>query len=268
MSQPILHFAHANGFPGQSYRILLEPMQSQWQIKILDRLGHQPNFPVNANWQNLVDELLQHLEQTCGNNPVVGVGHSLGGVITYMAALKAPERFSQIILLDPPLLTGLDSLSLKLGKRFGFIDKITPAGITKGRRSHFPDQVTAVNYFSSKNLFKNFHPQALRDYVEFGTEQRATGGIQLRFSPAVEVAIFRNLADNLTGSHRKLKVPASIIRGESSELITEQRAKRLRKMGFEIYPVPGGHMFPLEHPEQTRQCLESLLTRNLQLNKT
>jgi len=263
MSQPLLHFAHANGFPGQSYRILLEPMQNQWQIKVLDRLGHQPNFPVNNNWQALVDELLNHLDKTCGNQPVVGLGHSLGGVVTYMAALKAPERFSKIILLDPPLMTGIDSLGLKLGKRFGFIDKITPAGITKGRRSHFPDQVSAIKYFASKSLFKNFHPQALQDYVEFGTEPRATGGIQLRFSPAVEVAIFRHLADNLTGSHRKLKVPASIIRGESSDLITKQREQRLRKMGFEIYQVPGGHMFPLEHPEQTRQCLEKILASRL-----
>ena len=263
MSQPILHFAHANGFPGQSYRILLEPMQSQWQIKVLDRLGHQPSFPVNQNCQALVDELLHHLRQTCGNQQVIGLGHSLGGVITYMAALKEPERFSQIILLDPPLLTGLDSWGLKLGKRFGFIDKITPAGITKGRRSHFPDQTTAINYFASKKLFKDFHPQALQDYVAFGTEQRSTGGIQLRFSPAVEVAIFRNLADNLTGSHRKLKVPASIIRGESSDLITDQREKRLRKMGFEIHQVPGGHMFPLENPVQTRECLQKILLSSL-----
>ncbi|NLW04971.1 MAG: alpha/beta hydrolase [Pseudomonadaceae bacterium] len=263
MSQPILHFAHANGFPGQSYRVLLEPLQSQWQVKVLDRLGHQSNFPVNSNWQALADELLNHLDKTCGTSPVVGLGHSLGGVVTYMAALKAPERFTQIILLDPPLLTGIDSLGLKLGKRFGFIDKITPAGITKGRRSHFPDETTAINYFASKKLFKNFHPQALQDYVEFGTEKRTSGGIQLRFSPAVELAIFRNLADNLTGSHRKLKVPASVIRGESSELITLQREQRLRKMGFEIYQVPGGHMFPLEHPEQTRQCLEEILARRL-----
>ena len=263
MSQPILHFAHANGFPGQSYQTLLEPMQSQFEIQVLDRLGHQPNFPVNANWQALVDELLNNLDKTCGNRPVVGLGHSLGGVITYMAALKAPERFSQIILLDPPLLTGLDSWGLKLGKRFGFIDKITPAGITKGRRSHFPDQASAVKYFAGKSLFKNFHPQALQDYVKFGTEEHSTGGIQLRFSPAVEVAIFRNMADNLTGSHRRLKVPASIIRGESSELITNPRQQRLRKMGFEMHQVPGGHMFPLEHPELTRQCLEKILTSRL-----
>lgn len=263
MSQPILHFAHANGFPGQSYRVLLEPMQNQWQIKTLDRLGHQPNFPVNQNWDALVDELLQHLDETCDNHPVVGVGHSLGGVVTYMAALKAPERFSQIVLLDPPLMTGIDSLGLKLGKRFGFIDKITPAGITKGRRSHFPDQTTAVNYFAGKKLFKDFHPQALQDYVKFGTEEGSSGGIQLRFSPAVEVAIFRNLADNLTGSHRKLKVPASVIRGESSDLITRPREQRLRNMGFEIYQVPGGHMFPLEHPELTRQCLEKILISNV-----
>lgn len=263
MSQPILHFAHANGFPGQSYRVLLEPMQDRWQIKVLDRLGHQPNFPVNHNWQALVDELLHHLEETCGNQQVVGVGHSLGGAITYMAALKAPERFSQIILLDPALLTGIDSLGLKLGKRFGFIDKITPAGITKGRRSRFPDKISAVNYFSGKNLFKDFHPQALQDYVEFGTEQHSADSIQLRFSPAVEVAVFRNMADNLTGSHRKLKVPASIISGESSDLITDPREKRLRKMGFKMYQVPGGHMFPFEHPDKTRQCLEEILASRL-----
>lgn len=263
MNQPILHFAHANGFPGQSYRVLLEPLQSQWQVKVLDRLGHQPNFPVHSNWQALADELLNHLETSCGNKPVVGLGHSLGGVVTYMAALKAPERFTRIILLDPPLLTGMDSLGLKLAKRFGFIDKITPAGITKGRRSHWPDATTAISYFASKRLFKNFHPQALQDYIEFGTEPCTRGGIQLRFNPAVELAIFRHLADNLTGSHRKLKVPASIILGESSDLITPQRKRRLENMGFDMHQVPGGHMFPLEHPEQTRQCLEKILACRL-----
>lgn len=134
MEQPILHFAHANGFPGQSYRTLLAPLQNQWQVEVLDRLGHQAEFPVNENWQNLVNELLQYLEQTCGDKPVVGVGH------------------------------------------------------------------------------------------------------------------------------KRLEVPTSIIYGESSDVITKPRQQSLRDMGFEIYPVLGGHMFPFEHPEQTRQYLEKILT--------
>lgn len=261
MSQSILHFAHANGFPADCYRVLLEPLKNQWQVICLDRFGHHPSFPVNHNWQSLVDELLHHLQQTCGDQPVIGVGHSLGGVITYMAAIKAPERFSRLILLDPPLLTGWkDSLGLKTAKRFGFIDRVTPAGITRGRRSHWPDANTAEQYFAGKKLFAGFHSQALKDYVAFGTEPHPQGGIRLRFDPKVELAIFRNLADNLRGSHRKIKVPVTIIRGQSSDLLTAEREKTLRAMGFECLQVPGGHMFPLEHPNETRQCLLQLLS--------
>lgn len=269
MSKPILHFAHANGFPAGSYQTLLAPLQDVWDIQTLDRFGHNPAFPVDQNWQALVDELLHHLDAHCGNQPVTGVGHSLGGVLTYMAALKAPWRFTQVVLLDPPLLIGLDSLGLKLGKRFGFIDRITPAGITRGRRSHWPDSDQARTYFRSKALFRDFHPQALEDYLQHGMEPEPKGGIRLRFDPKVEVAIFRNLADHLSGSHKRLQVPVSLVRGKQSSLLTQARFQRLKRMGFDCHEVAGGHMFPLEHPEETRQCLLPLLARSrVQTDKT
>lgn len=262
MNRPQLHFAPANGFPGDSYRSLFKPLELHFNVTRLDRLGHNPQYPVANNWHHLADELLENLQCHCGPEPVIGVGHSLGGVVTYLAALKAPERFQQILLLDPPLMTGLDSLGLKLAKRLGFIDHVTPARLSKGRRATWPDQATALEYFKSKKLFKQFHPQALADYVEAGTEQAAQGGIKLRFEPQIEVAIFRNLADHLSGSHKQLKVPASLIRGTHSDLMTPAREKKIRKMGFRCYQVPGGHMFPMENPEMTRKTLITAIHEN------
>lgn len=255
MNLPLLHFAPANGFPGESYRSLFKPLETHFNVVKLDRLGHNPKYPVENNWHHLADELIEHLETRCGSTPVIGVGHSLGGVVTYLAALKAPERFQQLLLLDPPLMTGLDSLGLKLAKRLGFIDKVTPARLSLGRRSTWPDQDSAAAYFKSKKLFSRFDPQALADYVAAGTEADPKQGIRLRFEPQIEVAIFRSLADHLTGSQRKLKVPASLIRGTESDLMTVAREKKIRKMGFRCYQVPGGHMFPMENPEMTRKVL-------------
>ncbi len=261
MQFPKVFFAPANGFPGASYKYLLQPLQSSYSIHFIDRVGHQPHYPVDPNWQRLVDEYLELLHQAVGKQPVLAVGHSLGGVLSYMAALRAPERFTKLVLLDPPLLTGLDSLGLKLAKRLGFIDRVTPAGVTRGRRQHWPSKEAALNYFQSKKLFARFHPACLQDYLEAGLEpDPSKGGLRLRFQPSVELAIFRNLADHLTGSHKHLKVPAHLITGQQSDLITPQRAKKLEKMGFSCHSVTGGHMFPLEHPELTRQQLARIFS--------
>lgn len=255
MSLHLLHFAPANGFPGGSYRSLLEPLRNHYPVATLDRLGHNPRYPVNHNWENLTQEFLTHLDAVAGQEPLVGIGHSMGGVVTYLAALEQPERFQQLILLDPPLMSGLDSLGLKLAKRLGFIDKVTPAGITRGRRQHWPDREQALAYFQTKTLFKQFDPQCLQDYLDAGTEPDPQGGIRLRFEPKVEVAIFRNLADHLTGSHKRLQVPVTLMYGSHSDLITQARVRRLQRMGFSCQSLPGGHMFPLENPEATRKQL-------------
>ena len=48
--RPRLVFAHANGFPGLSYRSLLNPLAETFDLHPLDRLGHHPDYPVNHNW--------------------------------------------------------------------------------------------------------------------------------------------------------------------------------------------------------------------------
>ena len=251
--RPRLVFAHANGFPGMSYRSLLAPLAEQFDLHPLDRLGHHPEYPVNHNWANLVDELLAQLPDT--ESPVFGVGHSLGGTLMAMAAAKAPERFRGVVMLDPPLMLGTDALVMKAAKRFGFIDRITPAGKTLGRRTVWPGREAMAIYLRRRGLFRQFTHEALNDYIEAGTRVLDDGRAELTFDPAVEVEIFRHLPDHLTRLLRRLSVPVTLVAGEGSDLLTASRIKRLKRHGLPIEQVPGSHMFPMEFPEETRAAI-------------
>lgn len=252
-TRPRLVFAHANGFPGLSYRSLLNPLAETFDLHPLDRLGHHPDYPVNHNWGNLVDELLSYLPES--DTPLLGVGHSLGGTLMAMAADKQPERFCGVIMLDPPLMLGKDAWAMKAAKRFGFVDRVTPAGKTLGRRTVWPSREAMANSLGRRGLFRRFTPEALNDYIEAGTRLLDDGSAELTFDPRIEVEIFRHLPDHLSRLPQRLGVPIELVAGNESHLLTASRIKRLRRKGLSVSEVPGTHMFPMEHPDETRAAI-------------
>lgn len=252
-----LVFAHANGFPGRSYRSFLAPLAERFDVHPLDRLGHHPDFPVGHNWLALRDELLAHLAERPG--PVIGVGHSMGGVLMAMAAERAPERFRGVVMLDPPLMLGLDALMMKAAKRLGLADRVTPAGRTLGRRDTWPSREAMVEYLRRRGLFRDFTDRALHDYVDGGTRTLEDGRVVLVYDPDIEVQIFRHLPDHLDGLPSRVRVPLGVLAGRESQLLTAHRRRRLRRRGVRVAEVPGGHMFPMEEPEATRAALVAMI---------
>lgn len=258
MSQSIF-FAHANGFPSATYAKLFAALAPDFSVRHLEQHGHDPRFPVNDNWDNLVDELILHLQQL--DEPVWGVGHSLGGVLHYHAALRYPELYRGVVMLDSPLLTGVDRLVIRAAKRFGFIDRITPAGRTVGRRESFADFSEAKAYFAGKTLFSRFDPDCLDAYVRHGL--RAEGqGLRLRFDPATEINIYRSVPHTVPGRPQQLQVPLAVVRGRHSRVVLPHHARQVARVPRgEYHSLPGGHMFPLERPQDTAQLLRDLFTR-------
>ncbi len=258
MSQSVF-FAHANGFPSATYGKLFAALAPDYQVQHLEQHGHDPRFPVDDNWENLVAELIDHLEQQA--QPVWGVGHSLGGVLHYHAALRRPELYRGVVMLDSPLLTGVDRMVIRAAKRFGFIDRITPAGRTVGRRELFSDLAEARRYFAGKTLFSRFDPECLDAYVEHGL--RAEGqGLRLRFDPATEISIYRSVPHTNPGRPQQLQVPLAVVRGRHSKVVLPHHARQVNRVPHgEYHNLPGGHMFPLERPQQTAQLLRELFAR-------
>ena len=258
MSQAVF-FAHANGFPSGTYGKLFDALEPDYRVHRLDMHGHDPRFPVNANWENLVEELLHHLEAL--DEPVWGVGHSLGGVLHYHAALRRPELYRGVVMLDSPLLTLADQLVIRVAKRFGFIDRITPAGRTVGRREVFGDFEEARGYFAGKTLFRRFDPECLDAYVRHGLREEGQG-LRLRFDPATEISIYRSVPHTAPGRPQQLAVPLAVVRGRHSRVVMPHHARQVNRVPKgEYLSLPGGHMFPLERPQDTAHLLRDLFAR-------
>ncbi|KPB77769.1 alpha/beta fold hydrolase [Pseudomonas cannabina] len=258
MSQPVF-FAHANGFPSATYGKLFSALTPEYSVAHLEQHAHDPRFPVDDNWLNLVDELIHHLRQQTG--PVWGVGHSLGGVLHLHAALRCPELYRGVVMLDSPVLGLADQWFIRAAKRLGFIDRITPAGRTLGRREAFDDLDSARAYFAGKTLFRRFDPDCLTAYLQHGLRQDGEQ-LRLRFDPATEISIYRSIPHTSPLPSRQLKVPLAMVRGRHSRVIMPHHGYLARRMREgEYLSMPGGHMFPLERPDETAQLLKSLFTR-------
>lgn len=258
MTQRIF-FAHANGFPSGTYRKLFDALAPGYSVTHLEQHGHDPRFPVDDNWQNLVQELLEQLEAF--QQPIWGVGHSLGGMLHYHAALQRPELYRGVVMLDSPMPTWFDQAVIWAAKRFGFIDRLTPAGRTLGRREEFNSAEDAQRYFSSKPLFKRFDPDCLNAYVEHGLKP-SDNGVRLRFEPDIEIQIYRSVPHITPGWPHALEIPLAVVRGRQSRVVLPHHAYLLRLVAHgESHTLPGGHMFPLEHPNETARLLRQLFSR-------
>ncbi|MFV8221475.1 alpha/beta fold hydrolase, partial [Enterobacter cloacae complex sp.6700776] len=91
-------------------------------VEALDRLGHDPRFPVTSDWRRLRDQLLHFIEHDMRPDaPVALVGHSLGGMLSLMAACRRPELVSQLVLLDSPVVAGFKAAAVAVAKTTGLM---------------------------------------------------------------------------------------------------------------------------------------------------
>jgi len=249
MSSRVLYLAHANGFPGASYKTFLAPFAGCFDVRYLDMIGHHPDWPVDLHWQSLADQLESEL--VAMPKPIVGVGHSMGALLMLLVATRRAEWFDAIVLLDPPLVNGWHARYFSAMRSIGLIDRITPAGRSKGRREFWDTREQAVEYFHSKPFFQALDPRCLADYLNAVLEASSGGGWRLRYRPGVEVDIFRNTPTQIDTCPR-LRVPGLIINGRSSPVYLRSCVRRLVKQhGLRHREIDGGHMFPLERPEAT-----------------
>jgi len=137
----LVHFAHANGLPSASYQKMFNELEKHYRMACLPKFSHDAKYPVTNNWGKLKQQLIESIERQA-HEPIVGVGHSLGGALNLIASLERPDLFKAVIMLDVPTMNLFESMVVRLAKATGYIDKLTPAERTKTRRTHWPDRQT------------------------------------------------------------------------------------------------------------------------------
>ena len=87
MNASQIFFAHANGFPARTYTKLFSFLEDEFEIGFIEKFGHDPNFPVTDGWTFLKDEIKNAIQKQ-NSAPVIGIGHSLGGILHLLAAAR------------------------------------------------------------------------------------------------------------------------------------------------------------------------------------
>ena len=104
-----LVFSHGNSFPAGTYNVLFEHLRARgFEVSAVDRFGHDPRYPVTSNWPHLVQQLADFAQEQVqrAGAPVFLVGHSLGGILSVMAAAQHPGLARGVLMLDSPLVSG------------------------------------------------------------------------------------------------------------------------------------------------------------------
>lgn len=263
MNKPKLHFAHANSYPAGVYRQFFALLAADFDIQALDMHGQHPDYPVTDGWPHLVEEYIQELTARY-DEPVILLGHSLGGMLSLMVARARPDLVRCVVMLDAPVVAGWRALFWRMIKLSGSAFKVPPAKFSAKRRNVWPDAEAAYQHFASKELFAAWAPGVLRDYMESGLKPHPDG-VQLRFTRETETAVYASLPHHL---HRLVKgtfpVPIGFIGGTDSWETSQSGLGHTRALvGKHFHIIPGGHLFPMETPEPaaqvTRQLIHTLL---------
>ena len=259
--RPPIVFAHANGFPAGTYRVLFEAWRAAgWRVLALPMFGHDPKRPPKSNWPHQRDELIDFIEHE-GAAPAYLVGHSMGGYLSLLAASKRPGLARGIVLLDSPVVGGLLAHGVRVFKATGWGKRFSPGRISTKRREHWPgaDLGDVHAHFAAKPAFARWAPGVLDDYVASGTRPDAAGtGRVLAFERDIETALYETLPHHLVPLLRRHPVgcPVAFIGGRQSTEVRQVGMVATRRITRgRIQWIDGSHLFPFERPHATAACV-------------
>jgi len=274
-----LHFLHANGYPPDCYKPLFELLKTQHHVfgMYLRPLWKDSKPEEIQNWYPLSEDLLRFLSSQSGLDtsekgigstrptPVIGVGHSIGAMVTLRAALRDPGKFRALVLIDPVLFVPGFMLRWHIVRVLGLRERFHPLiNGAKKRRRIFDDLGTVYRGYRTREVFRYMSDENLRIFIEGITKPKADGTYELVYSPEWEAQIYR------TGMHdfdiwrdlHKLEVPTLIIRGVETDTFLEEAAKLVKRKQHKVRVEAlekSTHILPLERPQEVFEIMQSFL---------
>lgn len=209
-----------------------------------------------SDWQELADDLILFLDQQ-KLKQIVGVGHSLGAVVSVFAARKRPDLFRRLILLEPVLFPQYYQWLFKF-TTIPQRQKIIPVSkIANSRRDKWPNKEILFDSYRKKRIFKDLSDIVIKDWIDHGTVDTPQGHLRLTFPKIWESRIYATVPyviDDLL----KLGMPVHILRGEHTNVISPKVWKRLKKKipAANLWELKNAsHLAPLEFPNEVAEWI-------------
>jgi len=261
-----IHMSAANGFTVTSYLELLSFFSQQYSITGMDCRGTWEGHrtpPKNFKMKHFAEDLIQAIEKQ-HNKPIVGIGHSQGGFVTLLAAIKRPDLFSKLVLIEPA------SLPYRwFGIIYPFIPNILLFKLfpfmmgSLQRQENWPNHQQFYDRYRCHNTYKRFTEMSFNNYMTYGLTPTDEQQLQLHFSPKWEAYIF-SIVEFMWKYLSKLTIPTLLIRAQHSNLYTQKQfnrhKKRLSKCITTHEIADSFHLLPLEKPLELSQTINKWLS--------
>jgi pimeloyl-ACP methyl ester carboxylesterase len=257
----IIHIAHATGLCCSPYSRFASKFIGQYKVVGLDFRGHgrteTPADPICLkSWEVFYKDLEAFF--TYLNQPIVAIGHSLGGTVSAVLAARFPAMVSKLILIEPGLMPPMwipfvySAQKTGMSMRVPFVTRVTK------RNRIWKNKADAVNELANKGPFKSWRKDILEDYLQAGTDNDEDGSIKLRCDPMWEGRILATAPCGIWKSISKIKVPTLVLYGAKSKTFLPSVAVKIKKAipHAIIRKMPNaGHFIPMEQPEEAADMI-------------
>ena len=253
-----LHFLHANGYPPGCYHPLIERLTTRFRVfgMLLRPLWPGADPTALRDWKPLSEDLRQFLHQL-QTGPVIGLGHSIGAVVTLRAALRDPELFKALVIIEPVLLSPQQILLLRVARTLGLARRLDNRidGALRRRRT-FDSREQLFSGYRRREIFRFFSDAQLRVLIDGITRPAPDGRYELTYSPEWEAKIYQTGIWNdgdLWGGLRALRVPTLFLRGAETDTFFARTADMIqrRNPAIQMRTLSGAtHLAPMEKPDE------------------
>ncbi len=260
---PTVVFHHATALGPRCYAPFLSAVGDSYHLKALAMRplwqGAPPPNP-RREWDLFADDLIEWIEAT-QNAPVLAMGHSIGAATTAMAAVKRPDLFKGLVLIEPSGVTRRIRLLLKL-LPYRLRQTKGPAAEVLSGPTHWPNLASAFAHYRASKAYRRFDDATLRGLIEALTVPDGTG-IKLEYPRNWEAHLYAT-PPLILPPLKRLTVPTEVIIGKPSLFMDPSIARSLRDsrpdMTFQSLP-DYGHLLPLEAPTKVAAAARAALDR-------
>ncbi len=264
LGDPIV-LLHATGFHARCWDKIIHQLPNNTPIFAIDALCHGKSDSIDPpyHWHRFA-EYTEELIAELGITNITIVGHSFGGHIATLLASSKPERFKQLLLLDPVI---GNPEHMKLWQSATQINN----PVAK-RRNQWSSPNELKEKLGRKSPFNQWDKDVLKDYCEFGLT-KANEGYKLACPPACEAAIYGIVGGDET--HAKLadiQTPTFIVRARNRTAEdapmdfrpspTWDKLVNQLPNAKEIHCTERSHFFPMEDPDFVASLINELYESN------
>ena len=264
-----IHILHGTGFSAMTMAAMASQLPSDSSIWITDVPGHglstQPTTRM-PSWQKMADTVADAIYQQANvkiNGPLIGIGHSMGAILTLLAAAKYPDLFSEIILLDPVLFKNEMIIAQQLMRATGIWRHRELVKSVGNRTAKWSSLEVMKSEIAGKSFYRPWHAQVINDYCQYSTTLNEDNSVELSCSPTWEASIFGSYPKGLWQAVRKVTLPVNILVANKTYFFIPAAVKRAAKINKNIQWQKFGnhHCFPMEQPIETAAVLAKIIAK-------